>query len=127
MTLISRPGAVGIGGALGVGVGDGDGDGVGGKVGGGGSVITGVAVGVAGADGLELAVGSRLVVGNGLKLKVGTEDTLGLTRAKPDGDGLTRGPGAGLLSRMKITAPTRTISTKPRPAATSCAFRAFML
>jgi hypothetical protein len=92
--------------------------GVGGAVG----VTSGVisAVAVAGGE-----VGGRLKVGIGLGLTLATADAIGLKAAIADGLGLTRGPWAGRLSRMKMTAPTRTMSTKPSPAASHCAVRAF--
>lgn len=108
-------GNVGDGDGLGEGVGDGDGVGVivGWTVGLGLSVGRMIGVGLADAE----AVGSRVPLALG--------PTVGVKPGEPKGVGV--GPGtAGRLSRMKIAAPTSTISRNASAAAMSGADRLFI-
>jgi hypothetical protein len=95
-------------------------------------VISGVTVGSGVSDGGGASVGGTLAVGLGLglglpndgeRLEVGRG--VKLTRAPVVAEAEGRGAWLGRLSRMKITAPTRTMSRNASAAATSCAERAF--
>jgi hypothetical protein len=92
-------------------------------------VGAGLGVSVGGTVGMRLGVGLISGVNVGLpdKLGEGTADPDGLTTATlvPVGLGLGR-LVFGLLSRMKIVAPIRTISRNARSAAMTCAEREFM-
>jgi hypothetical protein len=111
---------VGLGVGLGEGVGLGDGVGV--------MVGSTVGVPVGAAVGSNVGVGPRLAeaVGVGVfSVELGPAEgcAVGVGR-RPVGEAV--GPGAGgRLSRMKIVAPTRTISRNARVAARTCAARGF--
>jgi hypothetical protein len=84
----------------------------------------GVIVGLGESVGGGVDVGGTLADGVGRKVGLTPGVTIGVKVGPPDGVGV--GPGAcGRLSRMKIVAPTRTISRNARAAATAGAEREF--